>query len=245
MSNVFSVLVKTVVLDDAAYQEWRQRPNPLVKGITLIVVVSLIAGLVTFAVDLANKTKPVKVAEIEAAIEESFEQQRRWNPAWQNMDPEVREMIDEQTDVVLDMIADIVQIKTPLPRSATGFFEALGAFLSQVSSSLAGWLFYGALVLMAVNLLGGGARLPDFLGMVSLYTIPGLLGLLGPVPCLGGLLGLVGLIWSIVIYVKAVSVVSDLDIGRSVVAVFAPVVVIFVLGLLLTVLAVAWAAIVF
>lgn len=245
MSNLLSVLVKTVVLDDAAYEEWRARPNPLLRGTALIVVISLVAGLITFGINLVDRVKPVNIAQIETAMRESFDRSSRWNPTWQDMDPEIRQMVDEQMDVMVDMVADLVQIKTPLPRSVVGFFGALGAYLSQVPSALAGWMFYGALVLVAVNLLGGSAKLPDFLGMVSLYAIPGLLGLLGWIPCLGPLLGLVGLVWSIVIYVKATSTVSDLDIAKSILAVCAPAVIILALGFLLSILAVIWMAIVF
>ena len=81
--------------------------------------------------------------------------------------------------------------------------------------------------------------------MVSLYVIPGLLGLLRPVPCLGAFLALLGLIWGIVVYVKAVSVASDLDLGRSVLAFFAPVIVLVVAGVVLTTLMVIWMVIVF
>lgn len=245
MSSLFNVLVKTVVLDDAAYREWRKRPNPFLRGAILIVVVTLLAGLLTFAKDLANKVKPVNVAEIEEAIEESFEQSTRWIPAWRDMDPEIREMMDEQMKVVIEMIADIARIKAPLPRGVSGSLEAVGGFLSRAPSALAGWLFYGALVLIAINLLGGSARLPDFLGTVSLYAIPGLLNLLSTVTCLGPLLGLVALIWSAAIYVKAVSVASDLDIGRSLLAVIAPAIVILLLGILLSILAIVWMVIAF
>jgi len=142
-------------------------------------------------------------------------------------------------DVTIEMVADLARIKSPLPRGVSGFLEILGAFLSRAPRALAGWLFYGALVLIAANLLGGTARLPDFLGMV------GLLNLLGPILCLGALLWLVGLIWSVVVYVKAVSVVSGLDTGKSIVAVFAPAVAILLLGILLAILAVLWLIIIF
>jgi hypothetical protein len=81
--------------------------------------------------------------------------------------------------------------------------------------------------------------------MVSLYVIPGLLGLLRPVPCLGALLAFVGLIWGIVVYVKAISVASDLDVGRSVLAFFAPLIILVLLGILLATLIVVWMVIVF
>jgi len=44
--------------------------------VILIVVVSLVAGLVTAAVNLVDRVKPGRVT----AIEESLEQAFRWNP---------------------------------------------------------------------------------------------------------------------------------------------------------------------
>jgi hypothetical protein len=61
----------------------------------------------------------------------------------------------------------------------------------------------------------------------------------------GWLLALIGVIWSIVIYVKAVSVATDLDAGRAVLAVIAPAVVIVLLGLLVAILATIWLILLF
>jgi hypothetical protein len=72
-----------------------------------------------------------------------------------------------------------------------------------------------------------------------------LLAVLKPVPCLGTLLALIGTIWAIVVYIKAVSVASDLDAGRSILAVLAPFIVIWLLSFLLLILAVVWMVIVF
>jgi hypothetical protein len=243
MSGLVNTLFRTVILDDTAFQDWRERPNLFLRGIVLIIVVSLVAGLISFAVDLVGNVRPVNMDEIEDSVRESFEQQFRWNPGWQ--DPEVREMMEEMIAVIIPMVKELVQIQAPLPHGLAGLFESVGGWLSRAVSAIGGWLFYGALVLIVVNLLGGSAKLPDFLGTVSLYVMPGLLGLLGPIPCLGGIAGLIGAVWSIVVYVKAVSVATDLDIGKSILAVFAPFVVLLLLGILLAVLAAIWIAIIF
>jgi hypothetical protein len=250
MSGLLNTLLRTVVLDDDAYREWKERPNLFLRGILLIVVVSLVAGLVTFGVNLVSGVRPVDMAKVEQEIRNSFEQQSRWNPAYQ--DPEMRQMMEQMMDVVIPMTKDLTQVPSPLPRGVRGFFEALGGWLSRALSAIGGWLLYGALVLVVANLLGGSAKLPAFLGTVSLYAIPGLLGLLtsllgllGPLSCLGGLLGLVAMVWSIVVYVKATSVATGLDGGRAVVAVFAPFVVLLLVGILLAILVVLWMAILF
>jgi len=244
MSGLVNTLFRTVILDNAAYEEWRERPNLFLRGIVLILVVSLVAGLVTFAVDLVNRLKPVDLDRIEEQIDESFEQQFKWNPAWQDMEPEAQEMMDKTMDVIVPMVADLAEIQAPLPHSVGGLFGGIGSWLSRALSAVGGWMFYGALVLIVANLLGGSARLPDFLGMVSLYVIPGLLGLLGPVPCLGSLLGLIGLVWGIVVYVKAVSVSTGLDSGKAVLAVFAPFIALSLLAVLLAILGITWLIIV-
>jgi hypothetical protein len=245
MGSLVNTLFRTVILDTAAYEEWRERPNLFLRGIVLIMAVSLVAGLVSFAVDLVNRVRPVDMNRIQEEIDRSLEQQFRWNPAWQDMDPEAREMMEEMMDVIVPMIRDLVSIEAPLPRGIAGFFQALGSWISRALGAIGGWLFYGALVLVAVNLLGGSAKLGEFLGMVSLYVLPGLLGLLGPVPCLGGVLGLIALVWGIVVYVKAVSVATGLDTGKSILAVFAPIVVLLLLGILLAIISIAWLVIVF
>jgi len=244
MSAMLNTLLRTVILDDSAYQEWRERPNLFQRGIVLIAIVILIAGLIVFAVNLVNLVRAPNLDKIEAEIRQGFEMSTRFNPAMQNMPPEVQEMMDGMVEVIVPMVSDLSQIEAPLPRGISGFFQAAGAYLTRVLAALGGWLFYGALVLIAANLLGGSAKLPDFLGTVALYIVPGLLAVLRPIPCLGGLLALVGTIWSIVVYVKAVSIATDLDAGRSILAVFAPFIVMVLLGVLLSVMAVAWLAIV-
>jgi hypothetical protein len=245
MSATFNTLLRTLILDDGAFQEWRERPNLFLRGITLILVITLVAGFIVFAVDMFNSVRPVRAAEIEKQIREGFDWQFRLNPAWQDMPPVVRAMMDDMIEVVTSMVTEIVSVDTFLPRGVSGFLGAVGRYVTAALASLGGWIFYGALVLVVVNLLGGSARLPDFLGMVSLYVIPGLLGLLRPVPCLGALLAFLGLIWGIVVYVKAISVASDLDLGRSVLAFFTPLIVFVLLGIVLLTLMVVWMVIVF
>lgn len=244
MNSLLGTLARTVVLDDAAYREWRERPNLFLRGAVLILVATLIAGLLTFAVSLVDRTKPVDSATIEDAIRESMRMQLRWNPSWQSMDPEARRMMDQMTDMIVPMVVDLANARTPLPRGFVGLFQSVGSWLSRALAALGGWLFYGALVLIAVNLLGGSATLPDFLGMVALYSIPGLLALFNPIPCLGAFLALIGAVWGIVIYVKAVSVVSGLDTAKSLVAVVAPFLILALLAILLTMAMVLWLVII-
>ncbi len=244
MGSLLGTLFRTALLDDAAYRDWQERPNLFLRGIILILIASLIAGLITFAVNLVNQVRPVDAAAIREQIDQVMDMQFRYNPTWRDMDPEARRMMEQTIDVVVPMVTDIMGVKSPLPQGISGLFQAFGGWLSRALSSLSGWLLYGAMVLVVVNLLGGSAKLPNFLGTVALYAVPAMLGLLAQIPWIGCLFGLAALIWSIVVYVKATSVASGLDIGKSILAVFAPFVILLLLGILLAILFGFWLAII-
>jgi hypothetical protein len=243
MGELLSTLLRTAILDDSAFQEWRERPNIFLRGIVLIIVVSLVAGLVVFAVNLVERVRPVDVTAIEEQMRQSFEWQYRFMPELQ--DPEAREMMERTIDVVVPMVRELSDVSAPLPQGITGFLNAFGSWLSRALTAIGGWLFYGTLVLLFVNLLGGSAKLPEFLGTVSVYVVPGLLGLLSPIPCVGSLLGLIAMVWSIVVYIKATSVVGKLDAGRAILAVVAPFFALLLLGIILAALLFLWLAILF
>jgi hypothetical protein len=228
-----------VILDDAAYQEWRERPNIFLRGIILIIVVSLVAGLLTFVFNLYNQVRPVNVDQMTAGLTEW----QQWLPV--PLDPEFQEFWEGMVDVLVPMIRDLSEVQAPLPRGIVGFFNSFGAWLSRALAAIGGWIFYGVLVLLFVNLLGGTAKIPEFLGTVALYIVPGLLVLFQPIPCLGGILAFIGTIWSIVVYMKATSVVGNLDTGRTILAVLAPFFSIIVLGIVMVALVGLWFAILF
>lgn len=241
MGSLLSTLGRTLILDDGAFQEWRERPNVFLRGIVLIILVSLVAGLVSFAVDLVNQVSPVNVDEILGPMDQWYQFQSEWS----TLDPEFAEMWEGMVDVLVPMITDLSEVEAPLPRGVVGFFNTFGGWLSRALAAIAGWLFYGALVLIFVNLLGGSAKLPEFLGTVALYVVPGLLLLLQPIRCVGWLLALIGTVWSIVVYIKATSVASDLDGGRAILAVFAPFFALVLLGIILGILVTLWLVILF
>ncbi|MFN2290096.1 MAG: hypothetical protein ACK2UC_02780, partial [Anaerolineae bacterium] len=81
MANLANVLLRTLILDAKAYQDWRERPNLFLRGIALIVVVTLVASLISFAVNLVNRVQPVTPAEVEQEIRDAMELQFQWNPA--------------------------------------------------------------------------------------------------------------------------------------------------------------------
>jgi hypothetical protein len=239
MGSLLNTLWRTVILDDAGYQEWRERPNLFLRGIILIIVITLVAGLLNFVFDLVNQVTPVKVD----MLEQNMTQWQQFLPV--PLDPEFQKFWEGMVDVMVPMIRDLSEVQAPLPRGIVGFFNSFGTWLSRTLAGIGGWMFYGVLVLLFVNLLGGTAKLPEFLGTVALYIVPGLLALFGPIPCIGAVLAFVGTVWSIVVYMKATSVAGNLDTGRTILAVLAPALSIFVLGILLAALVALWFAILF
>ena len=241
MGSLLNTLWKSVILDDAAFQDWSERPNVFLRGIVLIILVTLVAELIVFGINLVNQVQPVDLTVIPEEMNRWYETQSQWTP---EMGPEFRKAWEGMMDVMFPMFRELSQIKAPLPQGIIGFLDAVGGWLARAVAALGGWLLYGALVLIVVRLLGGKAKLPVFLGSVALYIIPGLLAVLQPVYCIGFLLALVGTVWSIVVYMKATSVVTGLDAGRAIVAVVAPFFIMTALSILLFGLAMVWFAII-
>jgi hypothetical protein len=242
MGSLLNTLWRTVILDDGAFQDWSERPNVFLRGIVLIILVTLVAEIIVFGVNLVTQVQPVDLTVIPEEMNRWYETQSQWTP---EMGPEFRKFWEGMMDVMFPMMRELSEIKAPLPQGIVGFLNAVGGWLARSVAAIGGWLFYGALVLIAVRLLGGRAKLPVFLGTIAVYIVPGLLAILQPVPCLGILLALVGTVWSIVVYMKATSVVTGLDAGRSIVAVVAPILIITALSILIFGLITVWFAIIF
>jgi hypothetical protein len=242
MGSLLNTLWRATILDDAAYQDWRERPNIFLRAIILIIVVSLVAGLLSFAVDLVRRVQPVDLAGLEQLPDQVSEVMSFFGA---ELDPEAQRQIEGMLDVMVPMVRDLSEVQAPLPRGITGFFNALGRWLTRALSAIGGWMVYGALVLIFVNLLGGSAKLPDFLGTVALYIVPGLLVILKPIPCLGLLLAFIGTVWSIIVYIKATSVTGNLDTGRAILAAVAPILAGLVLSIVVGALIALWFAILF
>ena len=242
MGSLLNTLWRSMILDDGALQDWSERPNVFLRGIVLIILVTLVAEIIVFGVNLVNQVQPVDLTVIPEEMNRWYEDQSEWMP---DMDPEFRKFWEGTMDVMFPMFRELSEIDTPLPQGITGFFNAVGSWLARSVAAIGGWLFYGALVLIAVRLLGGRAKLPVFLGTAAVYIVPGLLAIFQPIPCIGILLALVGTVWSIVVYMKATSVVTGLDTGRSIVAVVAPFLAIAALSVLVFGMIMVWLAIIF
>lgn len=142
--------------------------------------------------------------------------------------------LSDNADAALfaDAAQSIAGLEPWLPIWQAAGLSALGHWLSWPLQWLAIWIVYGVAVLAVSHLFGARTTLQHFFAGTSYACLPLLLLALIPIPFLGGLAALVAAIWALIVYVLAVETVSDFDIGRAIVSVLAPGVIVAVLGML-------------
>lgn len=242
MNQLMSMLRGVVLLDTATYERLRDRKDAMKRGVMILLVCFLIAGSSAFVVNLINNIRPFTIEqadEVKQQIEDTFQQVQQFMPQDDQFRQAFLDEFMENFESGLGIGVAIDSIKTPLPRGVAGFFESLGAWITQTLAHLGAWLAYGIWVLLFAKLLGGNGGVDRFFGLTALYAIPNILAIFGPIQCIGGLVGLVGWIWGVAIYVKAVQVTQRMSAGKAIVAVFLPAAILFlvvafflVLGLL-------------
>ncbi len=131
-----------------------------------------------------------------------------------------------------DTTGTIASMGSWLPAWLAAGLSALGVWISMPLHWLAVWVLYGLGVLVICHILGATTTLQRFYGGVSYAALPLVLLALTPIPWIGPLIGLVALVWAFVIYVRAVQVVADLDVGRAVLSVLLPLVIMTFIGLI-------------
>jgi hypothetical protein len=233
MNELLQLARDALLFKHETYVQHVARADALKRGLTLLVVVTLLAGVISLVVNVVNGMRPT---DVEADIQE-FEQgmQSFFDNVEPFLDlpPDFKKGFGQGLKAVrpgIEIGARIAELPTPLPRPVGVLLSNLGAFLSLPFSRLAGWVGYGIWVMLAAKLMGGQATVAQTLGATALYAVPHVLDILGPVPCLGGLLGVVATVWGIAIYVKALAVANEFTIGRAIVATLLPALVIVVLS---------------
>jgi hypothetical protein len=203
-----------------AYAGHVGRADVMRRGLTLLVLVTLVAGTVPFIIEVVNGLRPQPPPDIALKqLREIFEQLGQYFPDLPDLESEILPYMRPQ----FEMAARIARLPTPLPKPLGVLLTAFGAFVSRPLARMAAWLAYGIWVLLFAKLLGGRATAAQMLGCTALYAVPHVFDILGPVPCLGDLIGLVTAIWGIAIYVKALDVASGLGTSKAVLAAVLPV----------------------
>ena len=133
----------------------------------------------------------------------------------------------------LDWLDQWQRLPRPLGRQASDLLQGLQRAISAPYRRLAIWLPYTLLVFALARALGGRATLQGMLGASALYVLPHLLDPLRGLPLWGPLVGLVTFSWGVAIYVKAIAVVNELDLGRTLLAALLPALIALTMALLL------------
>lgn len=133
---------------------------------------------------------------------------------------------------ITDTTRAIVGMGSWLPAWLAAGLSALGVWISMPLHWLAVWILYGLFVLVICHILGATTTLQRFYGGVSYAALPLVLLTLTPIPWIGPLIGLAALVWAFIIYVRAVQVVADLDVGRAMLGVLLPLVIMAIIGLI-------------
>jgi hypothetical protein len=235
-----------LIFDSATFAAHVASRDALKRGLLLIVVVALLAGLFPFFWGIANSFRRVDVAQMQRDFEQQIERQMQFNPAWQ--DPEFQRMFKDSFSQVYGIVGDIVQLPPNvsfLPHWLERLLRAFGGWLSMPLAWLGAWAWYALWVMLFAKLLGGRATLARMLGATSLSVVPhvldvlyNLLSLLSGVQVAGTCFGLLNILialvawgWGIAIYVKATATVNEFGIGKATFATILPA----LLGLLLVV----------
>jgi len=225
MKGLLQLAWDALLFRHEAYARHVARADVLKRGLALLVLVTLLAGVVSFIINLVGDLRPMSIEaqrrEAEQTIQEFAGQMDNMRQYF-DLPPEFERQIIPHIRAGMEMGLRIEALPTRLPRPVGGVLQDLGAFLSLPFGRLAGWMGYALWVLLVAKLLGGRATVSQMLGTSALYAVPHVLDVLGPVPCLGGMLGLVAIAWGIGIYVKAVAVANGFSVGRAIVATLVP-----------------------
>jgi hypothetical protein len=225
MKELFQLARDVLLFKHEAYVQHAKSVDVLKRGLALLVVTTLVAGTLSFITNIFNNLRPMSIEdqrqEMEQAIQE-FMTSLRATPQYSDLPPGFETQMITYMRAGMKMGLDIEALPTRLPKPVGRVLTSLGAFLSLPFTRIASWIGYTIWVLLIAKLLGGRATVSQTLGATALYAVPHVLDILGDVRCLGGLLGLVATVWGIAIYIKALAVANDFDIGRAIVATVVP-----------------------
>jgi len=225
MKELLQLAWDVLLFRHETYARHVARTDALKRGLTLLVLVTLLAGVVSLVVNVVGDLRPMSIEARHQEAEQGIQEFIRSLGSMQqffDLPPGFEREMRAYMQAGIGIGFDIEDLPTRLPKPVGRVLRDLGAFLSLPFSRLAGWMGYALWVLLVAKLLGGRATVPQMLGATALYAVPHILDILGFVDCLGPTLGLVATVWGIAIYVKALSVANDFSIGRAITATVVP-----------------------
>lgn len=240
MNALFSTMRDIVLLRTPAYEQFRDRPDAMKRGVLVLLVCFLVAGSVASAIGFVGAVRPLNLEEADQFRQEFQRSMEQWQQSMPQQDPTVQAFMEQFLDNFesgFRIGAAIDSLDTPLPRGLARAFQALGGWVTGALGHLGAWLAYAIWVLLFAKLLGGNGGVDRFLGLTALFAIPNLLGIFRPIPCAGPFLALVGWVWGLAVYVKAVQVSQRFDLGKAILATILPALIVAVVVLIVAFIA--------
>ncbi len=245
MNDLLNAMRGALTLNIPTLVGFRDKEGAFRRGVTVLVLVALVVGGISFLVEFIDRLVTPPEAEL-AQVTQSLEQVLQFMPS------EAAQVFKQQFldnfEAGFEIGRRIEALPTPLPKVVGTFFESLSGWVARPLNMLGGFLAYGIWVMLAAKLLGGTGRLQEFLGTAALSSVPYLLLVLEKVPCLGSLVGIAAWIWGILIWIAATAVTHgwamprttaegvtagyQVQWGRATLAVILPALALIVLGLL-------------
>jgi hypothetical protein len=253
INELISLARGVLTFDDATFAAHLASRDALKRGLLLMVIVALLAGLFPFFSAVASSFRRVELNALESQVERQIEQSLQFNPVWQN--PEFQRTFREYFQMGFAIVKDISQLKPNvsfLPSWLDRLLRAFGEWLSLPFAWLGAWAWYALWVALFAKLLGGRATLERMLAATSLFVVPhvldlvgGLLSLFNNVAVAGACFGLLNTViglaawaWGVAIYVKATAAANEFGLGKATLATLLPALLAALLALLLVLVAV-------
>lgn len=237
-------LMGTLRMEDATFEELRDAPDGMARGLQFMVALALFVGLVVGAASFFEGVSANPAQEVELAMDQVEEVFVQLEEAGIFGEEEEAGFVLDNIRAGMNMglnIAGVVEETTPAPTPMVHLLQALGQALSKPFSWISLWLAWGVLTLLAARFLGGTATIQSMLATTSLVAAPHVLDAVGWVDCAGALVGALAWIWGFVVYVKATAIANRIGPGQAVLAVLLPLIIlgVLVVGLIFFALAIA------
>jgi hypothetical protein len=239
MNEYLQLFRGAMTLDIATFEKLRAMPNAMKRGIFVLLISFLIAGVASFVINLVGQVQPFTQERADQFTDSFLETFRMWEQFVPQDDQFQREFFDqfeENFRLGTQIGVEIDALPRPMPRAVGGFLSALGQWLSNPFSHLGLFLAYGIDVLLVAKLAGGRGQINQFFGLTALYAVPNILGVFSFIPIVGSAIALVGVIWGWIVYIRALQVSQDYTAGKAILVALLPLILLFLIGLILVIL---------
>ena len=177
-------------------------------GLGLVVLTALVAGFLPFVVNWIMATQSGTNVAFMTIARQTTAAASTFLPA--------------PLAAVTDTAQTIASLEPQMPGWLAAFLSALGGWIQWPLTWLGYWIVYGLGALAVAKLLGATTTLQEFYAGISFAVLPLALTGLSAIPFIGPLLALVGLGWALLIFIRAVGVVTGLTLPRQILCVALP-----------------------